>query len=251
MISFRHPTTILISGPTQCGKTYLFKQFIAYKLIQPPPSRILYGNSERPAEVCEFPNWVYSRNFQTRWGFRNYCSSWTVKSTLPWASSREFNAENSTGNWSCREVLGWKIVIIKDRTSPIQLAPSLPGAIASNRIGWTNIPSPAPGVSDQAFDLLRAAPLLASAADQSHSWRHTQTIEKKDLVIGEEGVHPYEAVKLPDNFYTKFLAPQKSLKLNKGHLSINANDEMIIDGKPILGGNFNAIIQSLHTLSEV
>ena len=56
MLSFLHPTTILISGPTQCGKTYFFKQILAHKLIQPPPSRIIYVNSERPAELSEFPN---------------------------------------------------------------------------------------------------------------------------------------------------------------------------------------------------
>ena len=56
MISFRHPTTILISGPTQCGKTFLFKQILAHELIQPPPTRIIYVNNEKPPELAAYPN---------------------------------------------------------------------------------------------------------------------------------------------------------------------------------------------------
>ena len=56
MISFSHPTTILISGPTQCGKTFLFKQILAHELIQPPPTRILYVNNEKLPELSDYPN---------------------------------------------------------------------------------------------------------------------------------------------------------------------------------------------------
>ena len=42
MISFRHPTTILIAGPTQAGKSFFFKQVLENDLIQPSPSRVIY-----------------------------------------------------------------------------------------------------------------------------------------------------------------------------------------------------------------
>ena len=66
MLSFRHPTKILISGPTQCGKTYFFKQILAHKLIQPQPSRIIYVNSERPPEPSEFPNIEFIQGISKR-----------------------------------------------------------------------------------------------------------------------------------------------------------------------------------------
>jgi len=42
MLTFRHPTTILIAGPTQAGKSFFFKQLIENDLIQPPPNRVIY-----------------------------------------------------------------------------------------------------------------------------------------------------------------------------------------------------------------
>ena len=42
MITFRHPTTILIAGPTQAGKTFFFKQILEHQLIQPSRSRVIY-----------------------------------------------------------------------------------------------------------------------------------------------------------------------------------------------------------------
>ena len=38
MTTFRHRTTILITGPTQAGKTFFFNQIIENSLIQPSPS---------------------------------------------------------------------------------------------------------------------------------------------------------------------------------------------------------------------
>ena len=47
MITFRHPTTILIAGPTQPGKTVFFKQIREHHLIQPSPSRVIYVFGEQ------------------------------------------------------------------------------------------------------------------------------------------------------------------------------------------------------------
>ena len=47
MISFRHPTTILIAGPTQARKTFFFKQILENQLIQPEPSRIIFVYGEQ------------------------------------------------------------------------------------------------------------------------------------------------------------------------------------------------------------
>jgi hypothetical protein len=46
MFCFKHPTTILIAGPTQCGKTYFFISVLKNKLIQPEPQRIVSINGE-------------------------------------------------------------------------------------------------------------------------------------------------------------------------------------------------------------
>ena len=40
--SFIHPSTILISGPTQSGKTHFVTEVISNKLIQPFPNRIIW-----------------------------------------------------------------------------------------------------------------------------------------------------------------------------------------------------------------
>ena len=63
MLSFRHPTTILIAGPTQAGKSFFFNQVLEQQLIQPSPSRIIYvyghshpdlANLKRLYESVEF-----------------------------------------------------------------------------------------------------------------------------------------------------------------------------------------------------
>ena len=40
---FKHPFTCILSGPTMCGKTFLLKEILKYKLvlINPPPQRII------------------------------------------------------------------------------------------------------------------------------------------------------------------------------------------------------------------
>ena len=51
MLSFRHPTTILIAGPTQAGKSFFFKQVLENNLIQPSPSRVIYVYGENHPDL--------------------------------------------------------------------------------------------------------------------------------------------------------------------------------------------------------
>jgi len=53
MLSFRHPTTILIAGPTQAGKSYFLKQLLDQNLIQPPPSRVIYVYSDSHPDLAD------------------------------------------------------------------------------------------------------------------------------------------------------------------------------------------------------
>ena len=47
MIPLRHPTTVLVAGPTGCGKTeFVFKLLTTREAIQPPPQRIIFIYSE-------------------------------------------------------------------------------------------------------------------------------------------------------------------------------------------------------------
>lgn len=46
-LPFKHPTTVLIAGPTGCGKTQFLLQVIQNRAIQPPPKRI----------VCVYGEW--------------------------------------------------------------------------------------------------------------------------------------------------------------------------------------------------
>ena len=45
-LPFRHPTTILVAGPTGCGKTEFLVQFLQNKALQPFPERIVWIYSE-------------------------------------------------------------------------------------------------------------------------------------------------------------------------------------------------------------
>ena len=51
MISFRHPTTILIAGPTLAGKSFFFKQILENRLFQLAPFRIIYVYSEHHPDL--------------------------------------------------------------------------------------------------------------------------------------------------------------------------------------------------------
>ena len=46
MFTFKHPTTVLIAGPTQCGKTHFLIKAIRNRLIHPDPQRIVWVFSE-------------------------------------------------------------------------------------------------------------------------------------------------------------------------------------------------------------
>jgi len=51
MLTFRHPTTILIAGPTQAGKSFFFNQVLENNLIQPSPSRVIYVYGDHHPEL--------------------------------------------------------------------------------------------------------------------------------------------------------------------------------------------------------
>jgi len=47
MIPLRHPTTVLVAGPTGCGKTeFVYKLLTTREAIQPTPQRIIFIYSE-------------------------------------------------------------------------------------------------------------------------------------------------------------------------------------------------------------
>ena len=41
-MTFHHPFTMIISGPTSCGKTQWLKQLLSHSVIDPPPQRIIF-----------------------------------------------------------------------------------------------------------------------------------------------------------------------------------------------------------------
>ena len=43
---FKHPTTIIVSGPTRCGKTRLVRRILEEQLIEPFSTRIIWVFSE-------------------------------------------------------------------------------------------------------------------------------------------------------------------------------------------------------------
>ena len=43
---FKHPTTIQVSGPTRCGKTWLLRRILEEQLIEPFATRIIWVYSE-------------------------------------------------------------------------------------------------------------------------------------------------------------------------------------------------------------
>ena len=53
IITFPHPTTILIAGPSQAGKTFFFKQVLEHQLIQPSPSRVIYVYVEHAPDLAD------------------------------------------------------------------------------------------------------------------------------------------------------------------------------------------------------
>ena len=54
MLPFRHPTTILIAGPTQAGKSFFFKQVLEHDLIQPSTSSVISVYGEQHPDLSHF-----------------------------------------------------------------------------------------------------------------------------------------------------------------------------------------------------
>ena len=71
VITFRHPTTILIAGPTFSGKTTFVKRIISTQMIQPPPERIIWiykekdDRNEMEAMRREFPTIEFHTELDT------------------------------------------------------------------------------------------------------------------------------------------------------------------------------------------
>ena len=71
VITFRHPTTILIAGPTFSGKTTFVKRIISTQMIQPPPERIIWiykekdDQTEMDAMRREFPTIEFHTELDT------------------------------------------------------------------------------------------------------------------------------------------------------------------------------------------
>ena len=86
--SFKHPTTIQISGPTLCGKTRLLLEILKEQLVQPFPHRIIWVFSEwqpdyEEARQC-YPHISLSRSgmmrFTRRLGLKiETCSSSMIR----------------------------------------------------------------------------------------------------------------------------------------------------------------------------
>ena len=51
--SFKHPNSIEISGPTQCGKTRLVLRILEHQVIQPFLTRIIWVYSEPQPDYNE------------------------------------------------------------------------------------------------------------------------------------------------------------------------------------------------------
>lgn len=66
--SFKHPTTIQVSGPTGCGKTRLVLRILQHRLIQPFPRRIIWVYGEDQPDYREaksdFPHIEFIKGWQ-------------------------------------------------------------------------------------------------------------------------------------------------------------------------------------------
>ena len=68
-IPCQHPCTILVSGPTGCGKTRLVRRLIKplEQLIEPPPQRIIWVYSEWQEEYNRVLKFNPSTEFIHNW----------------------------------------------------------------------------------------------------------------------------------------------------------------------------------------
>ena len=66
--SFKHPTTIQVSGPTGCGKTRLVLRILQHRLIEPFPRRIIWVYGEDQPDYYEAK--LYHPNIEFIKGWR-------------------------------------------------------------------------------------------------------------------------------------------------------------------------------------
>ena len=65
--SFKHPTSIHIYGPTQCGKTRLVLRILEHQEIQPFPIRIIWVYSEPQPDYNEAARMYPDIEFEHEW----------------------------------------------------------------------------------------------------------------------------------------------------------------------------------------
>ena len=61
MLALRHPFTAIVAGPTSCGKTRFVFRLIdnVARMIDPPPSKIVYCYGEYQQLFCNYPRVVF------------------------------------------------------------------------------------------------------------------------------------------------------------------------------------------------
>ena len=64
---FKHPTTIQVSGPTQCGKTRLVRNILEKHLIQPFATRIIWVFSDGQPDYDMIRERYPSIEFEKGW----------------------------------------------------------------------------------------------------------------------------------------------------------------------------------------
>jgi len=63
MLPFAHPCTVLVAGPTSCGKTRFVFRVIdnASVMLDPPPKKIVYCYGEYQQLFCQYPHVQFRR----------------------------------------------------------------------------------------------------------------------------------------------------------------------------------------------
>jgi len=61
MLPLRHSFTAIVAGPTSCGKTRFVFRLIDHvsRMIDPPPTRIVYCYGEYQQLFCQYPRVVF------------------------------------------------------------------------------------------------------------------------------------------------------------------------------------------------
>ena len=68
MLTFKHPFTAIVAGPTSCGKTVFVFRLIDHvsKMIDPPPSKIVYCYGEYQQVFARYLRVVFHQGFRIR-----------------------------------------------------------------------------------------------------------------------------------------------------------------------------------------